>query len=423
MMKRILFGLFAAALFAAAGAASHVYFRATETPAAADREYVTPTVKRGEIKLTVNSTGSVQPVQSVQVGSYISGPVLKVLVNFNDKVSAGQLLAQVDSRLYLAAVAREQAALARCKAELSRIKALWTKAARKEERGKILQSSKAISITDMDLCTAERETLDAQLQITEASIDETEANLTTAKTNLEFTSIKSPVDGFVLERKIDPGQTVASLFQSPALFVIAPELDKRVDIHASVKEDDIIRIREAKERGEPVTFTVNAYPNDVFEGKISQIRLKPSNVRDDVNYTVIVEAPNPDFKLLPGMTTNLSFQIEKRAGVPIIPRSALEFSPLPEQVRLCDRAILESLTRCARHAPDPTDGDRAFSSGGDPAAVPGRNRKYVWVPKGGLLSAVPIEIGIGDKTSVEIVSSRLLPGQEVAVGMQAGSDN
>jgi HlyD family secretion protein len=420
-MKRILFGLSVAAFFAAAGAASYVYFRASRS--AADCEYVTPLVKRGDIERTVISTGSVQPVQSVQVGSYISGPVRKVLVNFNDKVAAGQLLAQVDPRLYLSAVAREEAALARCKAELSRIKALWTKAVRKEERGKILQGSKAISITDMDLCTAERETLDAQLQITKAMIDETEANLTTAKTNLEFTDIKSPVDGIVIERKIDPGQTVASMFQAPSLFVIAPELDKRIDIHASVKEGDIVRVREAQERGEPVTFTVNAYPNDLFRGKIAQIRLKPNNVRNDVNYTVIVEAPNPDFKLLPGMTANLSFLIEKRTDVPIIPRSALDFSPQPEQVRVCDRPLLESMAQGDCFASSPTGGVCDFSRDDDPPPLRGPIRKYVWVPEGGLLSAVPIEIGLSDRTSVEIVSSRLVPGQEVAVGLQAGRNN
>ena len=185
-------------------------------------------------------------MQSVQVGSFISGPVQNVFVNFNDKVTAGQMLAQVDPRLYQAAVAREEAALARCKAELARIKALWTKAVRKENRGKQLQAIESHFRFRLDLCAAERETLDAQLQITEALIHESEANLMTAKTNLEFTNIKSPVDGIVIDRKIDPGQTVASMFQAPALFVIAPDLEKRVDIYASVKEDDIIRIREAK---------------------------------------------------------------------------------------------------------------------------------------------------------------------------------
>ena len=421
-MKRFILGLFTASLLAAACAAAFVYFHASNS-AAANCRFVTPTVQRGEIKLTVTSTGNVQPVQSVQVGSYISGPVQKVLVNFNDKVTAGQLLAQVDPRLYQAAVAKEEAALARCKAELCRIKALWNLAIRKEDRGKQLQTAKAISITDMDLCTAERATLDAQLQITEALIHESEANLTTARTNLDLTSIKSPVDGIVIDRKIDPGQTVASLFQSSALFVIAPELEKRVDIYASVKEDDIIRVREAQNRSEPVTFTVNAYPNDVFAGKITQIRLTPTNVRNSVNYTVIVEAPNQNFKLLPGMTANMSFEIEKHCGVPIIPSSALEFSPKPEQVRECDRPILESMAQSSPFDSGAIAGDQASASDGNPAAVHGRIRKYVWVPEGDLLSAVPIEIGLSNKTSVEVVSSRLAPGQEVVVGLQTGMRN
>jgi HlyD family secretion protein len=422
-MKRITLSLLTVATLAAAGAGGYAFFHASRSAASTNFKYLTPTVARGEIKLTVNSTGNVQPVQSVQVGSYISGPVQKVMVNFNDKVTAGQLLAQVDPRIYEAAVTHEEAALARCKAELARIKALWTQAVNKEARGKLLQSQKAISASDVDLCVAERATLDAQLQITEALIHESEATLTTAKTNLEFTSIKSPVDGIVIDRRIDPGQTVASMFQSSALFVIAPELEKRVDIYASVKEDDIIHIREAKCRNEPVTFTVNAYPNDVFEGRITQIRLNPTTVQNSVHYTVIVEAPNKDFKLLPGMTANMSFEIEKRTNVPIIPSSALQFSPRPEQVRECDRTILDSIAQGGPIDTSAIAGKEASSSEFNPAKLNGRTRKYVWVPEGDLLSAVPIEIGLSNKTSVEIVSSRLAPGQEVVVGMQAGGGN
>jgi HlyD family secretion protein len=421
-MRRILLSLLAAAIFAATAAVGYAYFRASHSPAAAVSKFVTPTVSRGEIKLTVNSTGNVQPVQSVQVGSYISGPVKNVLVNFNDKVTVGQLLAQVDPRIYEAAVAHEEAALTRCKAELSRIKALWTQAVNKEARGKLLQAEKAISASDVDVCTAERATLDAQLQITEALIHESEASLTTARTNLEFTNIKSPVDGIVIERKIDPGQTVASLFQAPALFVIAPDLEKRVDVYASVREDDIVCVREAKNRNEPVTFTVNAYPDDVFQGRITQIRLNPTTVQNSVHYTVIVEAPNRDFKLLPGMTANLSFEIDKRTDVAIIPASALQFSPRPEQVRECDRTILESLAQSGVIDTGAIGGESKSSSDFNPAKVNGRVRKYVWVPEGDLLMAVPIEIGLRNKTSAEVVSSRLAPGQAVVVGLRSGMD-
>ena len=177
-------------------------------------------------------------------------------------------------------------------------------------------------------------------------IHETEASLTTAKTNLEFTSIKSPVDGVVIERKIDPGQSVASMFQAPpTLFVIAPELEKRVDIYAAVKEDDIIRVREAKDRNEPVTFTVNAYPDDVFHGQITQIRLSPTVVEHSVRYTVIVEAPNKDCKLLPGMTANMSFEIDKHSDVPIIPSSAVQILAHAGRGPECDRPILESMAQ------------------------------------------------------------------------------
>jgi HlyD family secretion protein len=421
-MKRKILSLMAILFFVSAVAIACVFFPASNSVSAGNK-YIAPVVQRGEIEWVVNSTGKVEPVQSVQVGACISGPVEKVLVNFNDKVAAGQLLAQVDPRLFKAAVAREEAALARCKAELSRIKALWIQAVRKEERAKKLQVDKAISETDMDLCTAERATLDAQLQITESLIHESEANLTTAQANLEFTNIKSPVDGIVIDRKIDPGQTVASMFLAPALFVIAPDLEKKVDVYASVKEDDIIHIREAKERNEPVSFTVNAYPNVVFGGKIEQIRLNPTIAQNGANYTVVVEAPNANFRLLPGMTANISFQIEKHTNVPIIPTSALDFFPKPEQVRLCDRPILKSLESGNVLDQLALEGGQAVSCSAGAATFRCRNRKYVWVPSGDLLSAVPIEIGLCTATSVEVVSSRLAPGQEVVVGCKGQEQN
>jgi HlyD family secretion protein len=418
-MKRIIFFLFSTAITAAVGAAGYSVFHAGNSAAGASK-YCAPAVQRGDIKLTVNAPGSVRPVQSVQVGSFISGPVQNVFVNFNDRVTAGQMLAQVDPRLFQAAVAREEAALARCQAEFARIKALWTRAVRAENRGKQLQASKAISESEMDLITAERETLDAQIRISEASIRESEANLLSAKTNLEFTNIKSPVDGIVIDRRIDPGQTVASMFQAPALFVIAPELEKRVDIYASVNEDDIIRIREAKQRNEPVNFTVDAYPTEIFEGIISQIRFNPTPVQNAVTYTVVVEASNANLKFLPGMTANLAFEIEKRSGVPIIPNSALQFCPKPEQVRECDRSILESEMVNSPPEVNASNGDQK-SGGRTVSTVHGRrhrNHKYVWIPEGDLLSAVPVETGLSDKTYTEVMFSNLSVGQQVVVGMQ-----
>ena len=415
-MKRIFFWLIVVGIIAGLGTAGYNRFYASASGNGSAKFRTVP-VRRGEIKLVVNSTGNVKPVQSVQIGSFVSGPIQKVLVDFNDKVTAGQLMAQVDPRLYKAAVAHEEASLARCKADVLRIKALLAQAVRNEDRGQKLHVTKAISEADMDLYIAEKASLEAQLQVAEASIRESEANLSIAKTNLDFTDIKSPVDGIVTDRKIDPGQTVAAQFQTPTLFIVAPDLEKKIYVHASVDEADIGLIREAKKRDEPVTFTVDAYPNDEFEGKIWQIRLNPTTVQNVVTFTVVVEAANPELKLLPDMTVNLSFQIERKAGVLTIPNSALRFPANPEQVCLRDRPLLEGLEAGAQADRKADAQNRAKESGDSKAAIRGRNHKHVWIVEGDLLAAVPIVTGLSDKNSTEIVSGKLSEGQEIVVGL------
>jgi HlyD family secretion protein len=265
----------------------------------------------------------------------------------------------------------------------------------------------------LDLYVAEKASLEAQINVAEAAILETKANLSTARTNLDFTDIKSPVDGIVTDRKIDPGQTVAAQFQTPTLFVVAPELERKVLVHASVDEADIGLIREAKERSQPVTFTVDAYPNDVFAGHIWQIRLNPTTVQNVVTFTVVVEAAQRDLKLLPDMTANLSFQIEEKVGVLTVPNSAFRFLPKPEEVRPGDRAILEDngLDVPANRKADKNE------EGDSKTALRGKKRKFVWIVEGDFLAAVPIETGLSDKSATEIVSGTLTEGQEIVVGL------
>jgi HlyD family secretion protein len=414
-VKRIIVWIAGIGILAAAAAAGVNRFHASGG-AAAEAKYRTAKVRKGDVKQTVNSTGTVQPVRSVQVGSFVSGPVQEVLVDYNDKVTEGQPMARIDPRLYEAAVRHEKAALLRAKSDKFRIEALLFQAERNEKRALDLDEKKAISQTDMDLYTAERKSLEAQLKVAGASIEECEANLETAETNLKFTSIVSPADGIVTDRKIDPGQTVAAQFQTPTLFVVAPDLEKHVYVYASVDEADIGLIREAKETNQSVSFTVDAYPNDAFEGSIYQIRLNPTTVSNVVTYTVVVKSANPDLKLLPGMTANLTFQIKQRLGVPTLPLSALRFRPKPEQVILRDRPILEGLE--ADVQPESRDAARkqAEASGETKPADRTRGKKYVWIADGDLLSAVPVEFGLSDKSSTEVISDTLKEGQEIVVG-------
>jgi HlyD family secretion protein len=415
-VKRVLFWLIAVGIAVAIGAAGYNHFVASNS-STQTAKYRTATVQRGEIKRVVNSTGSVKPVRSVQVGSFVSGPIKEVYVDFNDDVKEGQLMAQVDKRLYIAAKSHEEAALVRSNADVPRINALLAQASSNERRARKLKETNAIAETDLDLCIAEKKSLEAQLEAAEATIAESKANLNTANANLEFTDITSPVDGIVIDRKIDPGQTVAAQFQTPTLFVVAPDLKKKIYVYASVDEADIGLIRDAKERDQPVSFTVDAYPNDIFEGKIWQIRLNPTTVQNVVTFTVVVEAANLELKLLPDMTVNLSFQIERRTGVLTVPNSAFRLKLKPEQVNPRDRAILEEMKPDGQPSQKTGAAENSEENRGAKQTLRDSNKKYVWVVDGEFLSAVQVEVGLSDKTASEIVSGNLKEGQEVVIGL------
>jgi len=409
-MKRFLFWITLGALVGLGGFGYlrlHAAWRGD--PGAAFR---TRTITRGAVQLVVTSTGTVQPVQSVQVGSFVSGPIEKVHVDFNSRVKAGEVLAEVDPRVYKANVAREEAALAHRQADAERVAVLLEQAVREEQRAlKLRAKEKAfVSDTELDRLLAERKSLEAQLKLAQAVVKESEASLTSARTNLEFTVIRSPVDGLVIDRKVDSGQTVASQFQTPVLFVVAPNLEEKVYIYASVDEADIGLIRDAGKRKQPVQFTVDAYPQDTFEGQIAQIRLNSTTVQNVVTYTVVVESPNRELKLLPGMTANLSFQIEQHPGVLRIPNAALRFYPRPEQVRAEDRAIVEA-------EEDERDEDEWATAEPD-ASESHALRKRVWILDGDLLAAVEVTIGLTDKRHTEMLSGKLREGQKVVIGLR-----
>jgi HlyD family secretion protein len=384
--------------------------------------YRTAAVSRGDIQLEVTSTGTIQPVQSVQVGAFVSGPIQKVYVDFNSRIKKGDVLAEIDPRTYNAAVAREEASLAHTQADLERVKVLLEQAVRDEQRALKLREAKKtfISETEVDQYTADRKSLEAQVKVAQAAVRQAEASLASARTNLEFTVVKSPVDGLVTDRKVDTGQTVASQFQTPVMFVVAPNLEERIYVHASVDEADIGLIRQAEQRKQPVKFTVDAYPDDTFEGTIAQVRLNPTTVQNVVTYTVVVESPNQEMKLLPGMTANLSFQIEQHTGVLRVPNAALRFHPRSEQVRKEDRKIVEGLWE-----EDPKEEPKEAES---PASEKNtessrfRSRRHVWVLEGELLRAIEVVAGLSDTSFTELLSGDLEQGQELVTGLKTVDD-
>ena len=373
-------------------------------------------VSRGEIISVVNSTGTVQPILNVQVGAFVSGPIREVYVDFNDHVKKGQVLAEIDPLIPKAQCDQAKASLACVKANLMEAEANLNQAKREWERAEELVPKNAISETDYDLAKASHEIAKAKVAVCEATIQQSEAALELAKVNLGYTVIRSPVDGVIVDRKVDSGQTVASQFQTPEMFKVAPDMEKRMFIFASVDEADIGLIRDAQEREQPVKFTVDAYPEDLFEGKIYQVRLNPTTTQNVVTYPVVVEASNADLKLLPGMTANLSFQIAKHEEVLRVPNAALRFYPNTEHVRPEDRLLLEGDDR-----PSTEDEDAAVSLASRSAmekaeAGKKRNRRHVWIVESDVLKAIAIETGLSDNKYSELVSGPLEKGQKLVTG-------
>lgn len=392
-------------------ARNKVYFRTAE-------------VEEGKIISVVNSTGTIQPVLRVEVGSFVSGPILKLNADFNKEVIKDDILAEIDPRLYEAAVAREKASLKTRVAEVKRVDALLVQARNEEERAMQLREkhSDFISDTEFDQIVANRKSLEAQFEVAGAAVEQAQASLDNAEFNLEYTKIRSPVDGLVIDRKIDEGQTLAAQFQTPQLFVVAPNMHEKMHVFASVDEADIGLIREAQKRGAVVEFTVDAYPDDLFSGKIAEVRFNPTTVQNVVTYPVVVEAPNPELKLLPGMTANISFQLEEREGVLKVPNAALRFYPEREQVRTEDRKLLDGWADDG--AGDGLDGGDGASDETDlrsaaeeAEARKKRNRRHVWVTEGEFLKAIAIETGISDSRFTELVSGQLRKGQKLVTGV------
>ncbi|MCS7044945.1 MAG: efflux RND transporter periplasmic adaptor subunit [Gemmataceae bacterium] len=404
-------------------------------------------VTRGKVVAVVNATGTIKPVQSVSVGSFVSGPIESIYVDFNDEVKKGQVLAQVDPKIYKAFVARDQALLDSAKAAYANAVATW--ATRKAEvesararhqmavndelRAKALQKENPnfVTATEMDKFKFDRMALAAMLVVAErlvdqaaaavdqakAQVDQAKASLDRSLADLKYCEIVSPVDGIVIDRKIDPGQTMAAQFQTPELFIVAPDLRKEIRVFASVDEADIGYIREAQKNGQPVSFTVDAYPNELFQGTIFQIRMSSTTVQNVVTYPVVVSAPNPDLKLMPGMTATISFRLSEKSEVLRLPNAALRFYPQREQVRPEDRHILDNKV--------PSAGETEEGANYKPSAEEkaelrrNRNKRYVWVVDGDLLRAVPVTTGLSDNQYTELVEGDLQEGAKLVIGLAA----
>jgi HlyD family secretion protein len=360
---------------AAVGGAAYVYWRSqakSDLP-----KYRFSTVERGEIEYLVSATGKLEPVTKVAVGTQVSGIISEILVDFNDRVEKGQVVARIDPLLLESAVRDAQANLARNLAQLNQLEAEFSRADR-------LRLEELVSQTVYD-------TAKYSLEVGRETVRSSEVSLARAQQNLAYATIYAPISGTVIERNVDVGQTVAASFSAPQLFLIANDL-RKMQILATVDESDIGRVRE----GQSVRFRVSAYPDRLFEGSVRQVRLQSSLVENVVSYTVVVDVENPERLLLPGMTATVDFFVQKSTGVLKVQNSALRFRPTPEMIA----GLREGGGRPPRRADGEASGGRLWVLGPD-----------------GSPKAVPVETGLSDGQWTEISGEGIEEGMEAIAGV------
>ena len=350
--------------------------------------YKTGAVQRGDLTAQVVANGTVNPVTIVQVGSQISGTILKLLADFNSVVTRGQVIAQIDPALLQAKVDQAQADLRNTQAVLEREKVTAQDNARTLKRYQSLLAQELISQMDADVAQTKVDQSLATIKGAQAQVEQAKANLASAQTNLNYATIRSPVNGIVISRNVDVGQTVAASLQAPTLFTIAQDL-KEMEIHTSVDEADIGRIK----LDQPALFTVDAFPGESFKARVGQIRNAATTVQNVVTYDVVLEVKNPLLKLKPGMTANVSIITEEKSDVLKVPNAALRFRP----------AVKEAQEK--PEAKKAAKGPKVYRVG----------------PKNQLIP-VPIQAGISDGQYTEIAKGKLREDDQVVVDILSDKD-
>ncbi|MEC9092700.1 MAG: efflux RND transporter periplasmic adaptor subunit [Planctomycetota bacterium] len=372
---------------------------------------------RGDISSSVDATGTVRPVLSIQIGAFVSGPIEKLYAEFNQEVEKDQVLAKIDPRIYDAAVKRDTATLNTRKAEVQRIDALLEQARREETRAIALRQDNEgfISQSELDQYVYNVQSLAAQRIVATASVEQAEATLANSKQNLDYTFIRAPEAGIIIDRKVEPGQTLAAQFQTPEMFTIAPKMREKMHVFADVDEVDIGKIITAWQEKRSVKFSVDAYPEALFEGVIAEVRYSSTETQNVVTYPVVVETTNPDLKLLPGMTATIEFQIERKTNVVRIPNAAIRFLPEPQHVHPDDRPIVEG--NLSETIED--DGQEVLLTASQRQDLEiQRQTRHVWYVDGDFLRAREIKIGLSDNRYTEVLSANLDPGQALVTGQK-----
>ena len=367
-------------LLAVAGATWY----ATRAPEQAAPVYSTVAVTRGELVATVSATGTLSPLITVLVGSQVSGTIQSLFADFNQPVKTGEVIAQIEPSLFKAKVAEARANLDSARAARDKAEVEVDEARRNLKRVASLESRKLVSDSDVDAARSTVAANEAEHRLKVAAVAQAQAALDHERFNLENTTIRAPIDGVVISRSVDVGQTVAASLQAPTLFTIAQDLT-RMQIETSVDESFIGQVRE----GNPVSFTVFAYPERTFTGTLAQVRLEPVVEAGVVKYNCIVHVGNDDLALKPGMTATVSIEVERRADVLKVPNAALRFVPvLPE-------AELERVRKQLK-----------------------QGEAILWTPAAGGLEARRVVTGLVGEQSTEVTGEGVVEGLEVAIPLR-----
>ena len=377
--------------------------------------YRTVGVSRGDLLATINATGTIEPQDVVDVGAQIAGSIQSFgpdprdaakPISYGSPVEEGTVLAQINDSLFKARVDQMKASLVHAEAEVQSAQAKFKQTRKEFDRSLKLFQSNRVPAAEHDTAIANFETADATLALSKSGVELARANLEEAEVNLSYATIKSPVRGVILDRRVNIGQTVVSSLNAPSLFLIAKDLS-RMEIWASVNETDIGAIHS----GQEVRFTVASFPKDTFRGTVAQIRLNASMTQSVVTYTVVVDVDNKTGKLLPYLTARLRFEVEGRKSVLLVPNAALRWKPKPMQVAPRYR---EDYARAHRsRATENPEAGRSPSDAPNRAAV-------LWVRAGDFVRPVETQVGLSDGLKTELAAGGdLIEGSEVVIGQVA----
>jgi len=411
------------------------YWRYSRAHQAPDVQFKTVALEKRRIVGRITASGTLQATVTVQVGSQVSGRIQHLYKDFNSQVKKGELVATLDPSLFQAAVAQAEANYVSAKAGVAKAEATALDANRQYDRQKRLNAENLASISDMQAAETAAAVARAAIDVAKADVAQAAASLNQAKVNLSYTSIFSPIDGVVISRSVDVGQTVAASLQAPVLFTIAEDL-RKMQVNTNVAEGDVGRLQS----GMPVYFTVDAFPGQRFRGKISTIRNAAQTLQNVVTYDAVVDVDNSELKLRPGMTANATVSYAERNDVLGIPNAALRFKPPPEVAGSASAGT--ERTRPPRGAPAGSaaplgsEGARApagSASSGDgpepPAPPPivgaarrgnaqrdtSQDPKTIWVLRSGAAVPVTIHVGLSDGTNSELVDGEVKEGEQLIV--------